>query len=191
MRLFDVCREGTHVLGPGCRYVIWTQGCEKECPGCLTPESRAFDKGFSIQTNDLAADIILAKHIAGITISGGEPFLQSKSLVEVLETVKRNRPELTIIVYSGYTIEYLQKKCDCLRLLDQIDVLIDGPYIHSLNDNLGIRGSNNQRIILLTDRLASYMEVMSRGERKIQHIIDNTGKVSKIGVPRNVTIPGI
>lgn len=185
LRLFDVCREGTHVLGPGCRYIIWTQGCEKNCPRCITPESWDKGKGIEIDGEALASDIILAKHIDGITISGGEPFLQAAGLSKMLETVKAHRPDITIIIYSGYTIEQLRRNDDSNRLLGQIDVLIDGPYIQELNDGVGIRGSKNQRIISFTGRLDPYIETMSSGKRKVQHIIGNEGVVSKIGVPRN------
>lgn len=100
LRVFDICREGTHVLGPGCRYVIWTQGCDKHCRGCLTPESQNQDTGVSIDSIDLASDIILSNNIKGITISGGEPFLQVDALVDVIEYVKMYRPELTVIIYT-------------------------------------------------------------------------------------------
>lgn len=185
LHLFDVCREGTHVLGPGCRYVIWTQGCEHRCPGCLTPESWDENSGFSIDTNDLASDIILAPHIDGITISGGEPFLQAGALTEVILSVKTERPELTVIAYSGYTLEQLKSNSKCSSLLDLIDVLIDGPYIQELNDGVGLRGSNNQHIIAFTNRLDPYLDHMGNGERKTQYILDNKGTLTQIGVPRN------
>ena len=185
LRIFDVCREGTHVLGPGSRYVIWTQGCEKRCPCCLTPESWDKEKGFVIDPIALASDIILSKHIDGITISGGEPFLQADSLSEVLEIVKALRPELTVIVYSGYTFEELKLNTNWCHLRDWSDVWIDGPYVQELNDGIGLMGSNNQSIITLTNRLDPYVDIMRNGERKIQHIINADGTFTKIGVPHN------
>lgn len=186
LRLFDVCREGTHVLGPGCRYVIWTQGCENRCPGCITSESWDKNGGFAIDSIDLASDIILSKHIDGITISGGEPFLQSDTLADMLEAVASERPELTTIIFSGYTYEQLESNNWHKRLLNLTDVLIDGPYIKELNDGMGLRGSSNQHILALTNRLAPYVEIMSKCQRKIQNICDYNGIVTQIGVPRKI-----
>lgn len=186
LRLFDVCREGTHVLGPGSRYVIWTQGCEKRCPECLTPESWDKDGGFAIDSIDLASDIILSKHIDGITISGGEPFLQSDALADVLEIVATERPELTTIIFTGYPYEQLESNECHKRLLNLTDVLIDGPYIKELNDGIGLRGSGNQRLIALTNRLAPYVEIMSGCRRNVQNICDINGIVTQIGVPRKI-----
>ncbi len=51
-----------------------------------------------------------------------------------------------IWLYTGYTFELLN---DLQRnVVDQIDVLIDGPYIHEQRDvTLPYRGSKNQRVI--------------------------------------------
>ncbi len=185
LRIFDICREGTHVLGPGCRYVIWTQGCDKQCPGCITPESRSPEDGYIVESDDLAADIILSEKIDGITISGGEPFLQAEALTRLLELVKSHRPELTVIVYSGYTFGQLKEREDCRQLLEYTDVLIDGPYIQELDDGKGIRGSGNQRIISLTGRLDPFIKTMCDGERKVQYLLDKNGTVTLIGVPHN------
>ncbi len=39
------------------------------------------------------------------------------------------------------------------ELLAQADVLIDGPYVASKDDGLGLRGSSNQKVHYLTERL--------------------------------------
>lgn len=183
IRIFDICREGTHVLGPGNRYVIWVQGCDKNCPGCITPESRNVNGGTEIKIEYLAADIIMSRHIDGITISGGEPFMQAEALSGLLDIVIAARPELTVIVYSGYLYEHLKSRTTHQALLDRTDILIDGPYIKDLNDNLGIRGSSNQNVISLTPRLEKYINEMKHGKRKIQKILNIDGTCTKIGVP--------
>lgn len=187
INIFDICREGTHVLGPGNRYVVWVQGCDKRCVGCITPESQNSDDGTKMNVGDLAADIILADHIDGITISGGEPFLQVEALCHLLDIIRQARPELTVIVYTGYTYERLISETRCKELLDRTDVLIDGPYVEELNDNTGIKGSSNQRIISLTDRLEKYIDQMNSGQRKSQKILYADGTISNIGVPHKTT----
>lgn len=186
LKIFDIYRSGTHVLGPGCRYVIWTQGCKKSCKGCITPESREFDRGMEINIENLAADIILNQTINGITISGGEPFLQAESLVVLLERVLMARPELTTIIYTGYQYEELLIDNQSKRLISLCDLIIDGEYVETKNDGVGIRGSANQRLISVTHRLDSYISLMETGIRHQQLIAENEFSFTKIGIPPKV-----
>lgn len=183
LNVFDICREGTHVLGPGNRYVIWVQGCRQRCPHCMTPESRDMGSGTVIDTGDLAADIVLARGIDGITVSGGEPFLQAEALADLLSRVRASRPEMTVIVYTGYTFAELQAMEGAGKLIALSDIIIDGRYIDRLNDNRGIRGSGNQRVIAVTGRLDAYVPEMEAGVRKQQMVANPDGTFSSIGVP--------
>lgn len=183
LNVFDICRIGTRALGPGSRYVVWVQGCLQRCPGCITPESRPLVGGTEIDVYDLAADIILAGNIDGITISGGEPFLQSEALTTLLQEVRYSRPELTVIIYTGYEYAELCEDEIHRRLIECADVIIDGKYIEALNDNRGIRGSSNQKVNMVTSRLIDYAEIMETGERKVMKIVEPDGKVTTIGVP--------
>ena len=117
IRVFDVCRYGSHVLGPGRRYVLWTQGCLRRCQGCITPESRPLDGGVDIDIDALAYDIVSRPNIDGLTVSGGEPFLQAKGVGRLLELVHNERPEMTVIVYTGYQQEELDIVPDADALL--------------------------------------------------------------------------
>lgn len=183
IRIFDICRNGTRVLGPGNRYAIWVQGCEQNCYRCITPESRTKNGGHELDVDDLAADIIINKNIDGITISGGEPFLQPVALCSLLDQVKKIRPQLTVIIYTGLTYENLLKTPECLKLIELSDIIIDGQYVESLNDNKGIRGSSNQRIIPITNRLDNYINIMESCNRKLQRIADTNGLITTIGIP--------
>lgn len=185
LQVFDICREGTHTLGPGNRYVIWTQGCLQNCKGCLTPESKPLDSGFSLDCENLAADIILSKQIDGITISGGEPFLQIEALTEILSIVKKFRPELTVIIYSGYTFSQIKSIPKATNLLALTDVIIDGPYIENLNDNKGIRGSSNQKINPVSSRLNDFIDTMDKGKRHQSKVMGFDFRLTKIGIPTN------
>jgi anaerobic ribonucleoside-triphosphate reductase activating protein len=77
------------------------------------------------------------------------------------------RPELNVISYTGYQIEQLTTD-DALRYISLLDVLIDGQYIHEKNDNLGLRGSSNQRVHFLTDRLTDYSKMFTEDRRRIE-----------------------
>lgn len=165
----------TEVLGPFKRFGLWVQGCPMQCKGCLAPNSLNPDEGETWDISDLA-NVILNQvdsyGLEGITISGGEPFYQPEALVELIKILKSHR-NLGIIVYSGYTLEFLLKKAEnnhhYFNFLDKIDTLIDGHYVESQNDNLSLRGSKNQNVICLTDRYRHLIhEYYGKSERQIE-----------------------
>ena len=117
----------------------------------------------------------------GITISGGEPFLQASALVNLLQIVHETRPDLTVMSYTGYTKESLIWP-DAQNLIKYLDLLIDGPYVQALNDNKGVRGSSNQRLHFFTSRLLPWKEELENGKRKVEYHITN-GNIKAYGVP--------
>lgn len=167
LNILQLCRNGTRALGPGLRYAIWVQGCPFRCPHCETPEGQSFAPKTLIDVTELAQDIIGRPMIEGITISGGEPMEQAGLLADLLELVQAKRPELNVISYTGYKIEQLISE-DALRFISYLDVLIDGQYIHEKNDNKGLRGSSNQRVHFLTDRLADKAKMFTEDCRKLE-----------------------
>lgn len=172
---------GSRALGPGLRYVIWTQGCPFRCEGCLTPEGQNTEPFKLVDITSLAKDIIERKEIEGITISGGEPFIQADKIYDVLRMVKAERPELNVICFTGYRIQQLTKP-DQLQLLEMIDLLIDGPFERDKNNGRGLRGSTNQQLHFLTGRLTEYKEELENGKRKIEIIVGDKTLV-QIGIP--------
>ncbi|XTR37957.1 anaerobic ribonucleoside-triphosphate reductase activating protein [Paraclostridium tenue] len=139
------------VDGPGLRAVIWTQGCNHNCKGCQNPQTHDLCGGYEADTDDIAKNIQKLKLHRGVTLSGGEPFMQSEALIEVAKVCKANN--LDVWAYTGYTFEELVDKknpsyFNNLNLLRNIDVLVDGRFIESKRDiSLKFRGSSNQRII--------------------------------------------
>ena len=147
--------------GPGWRAVLWLQGCSIGCPGCFNPETHAaVDLADSAAASGrgawtiaaLVADLgRLAPTIEGITVSGGEPLDQAEGLAELLTAV-RSTTELSVLLFSGYTIEQIEEMTLGPRILANIDVLIDGLYQAGARRASNLRGSENQRIHLLSDR---------------------------------------
>lgn len=139
------------VDGPGLRMVVWTQGCIHNCKNCHNPQTHDLCGGFEVDTKDIIDKLKILKLQKGITLSGGEPFLQPEALEEIAKEAKKNK--LDIWAYTGFTFEYLLDKKNPsyfknLNLLKQIDVLVDGKFMEERKDiSLKFRGSSNQRII--------------------------------------------
>lgn len=178
-----------HVLGPGTRFCIWTQGCMRRCPGCLAPEAQPLDGGCYMPVKELAQRILSDDQLEGITLSGGEPFLQAKVLAELLRMVHDVR-DLGVIAYTGYLLEELQADAvdGAKELLEQIDLLIDGPYIEALNDNGALRGSSNQRILPLTDRYAAFVSQYGKPDQRKTELIMTEAGFFMAGVPSKETV---
>lgn len=159
----------TKTLGPGQRYAIWVQGCCFSCLNCGSPEWRSMQDAIKMESSKLAETILSAPNIQGITISGGEPFLQAEALFELISYIQK-RKNLSVICYTGFTMEQLRYKKDInyQAFLEKIDVLIDGPYIDSLNDNLGWRGSSNQQVHFLTGRYLELEEQFITRKRDVE-----------------------
>ncbi|GHV52172.1 radical SAM protein [Synergistales bacterium] len=153
--------ERTQALGPFTRSALWVWGCSRSCGGCIyrldrTPESRAFD------IEELADIFCAISDAEGITISGGEPFEQASAAAAMLRAI-RSRRDYGAIIYSGFTHEELkgEAKADAgvRALLEETDILIDGPYIAALDDGITpYRGSSNQRVIQCSSRYDDIIE---------------------------------
>jgi len=141
--------DESEVNGPGCRAVIWVQGCLRECPGCFNTESWSFEINQLVSVDSLAEKILSNPRNQGVTFSGGEPFWQAAALASLARKVKV--AGLNVMSFSGFTLEQLQSDyapAGSQELLDQLDILIDGPYIQSLalNSPDSPVSSSNQRV---------------------------------------------
>jgi anaerobic ribonucleoside-triphosphate reductase activating protein len=136
------------VDGPGLRTVLWTQGCKHHCIGCHNPGTHPLDGGFETSTEEIMETLKTLKLQKGITFSGGEPFLQPEACAEIARFC--HNLNWDVWVYTGYTYEEILANNNSLwnEFLEEIDVLIDGPFILEKKDfTLLYRGSSNQRII--------------------------------------------
>lgn len=155
------------VLGPGVRYALWVQGCQRRCPGCTAPTAWNMREGQPIPTAALAWEIALSG-AGGLTISGGEPFLQAEALGRMVEQI-RSRRDMGVIVYTGFLYEELLGMDGARALLLWTDLLIDGPYIRELDDGRSLRGSSNQRVLPLTERYCGDLYLYGAQGRPVEH----------------------
>ena len=125
---------------------IFLQGCNFHCKNCWNESTWDLNGGKEL-TKDLQNKFIkLSKNdfITGISILGGEPFVQPKE--ELNNFLKRLKDEVAkpLFLWTGYTFKDIPNK----EALHYIDVLIDGRFIEELKDyRLQLRGSSNQKII--------------------------------------------
>jgi anaerobic ribonucleoside-triphosphate reductase activating protein len=138
------------VDGDGCRLTVFVQGCARRCPGCQNPETQPMEGGRTIDTTAILQQMAENPILSGITFSGGEPFLQPAPLASLARAVHQRG--LDVWSYSGFTLEELTERAEkdkaTRALLNELDVLVDGPYEEEQRDlTLHFRGSRNQRVI--------------------------------------------
>lgn len=155
LRLAGIVEESC-VDGPGLRLTVFTQGCPHHCPGCHNPQTHDCDGGFFRDIEEIYSVYAENPLLSGITFSGGEPFLQPLPLVELARKV--HAAGGNVMCYTGYVYEDMLQPPLAIQpgvdaLLEETDLLIDGPFIMALkNCELLFRGSSNQRILDRTSR---------------------------------------
>ncbi|WP_414578084.1 4Fe-4S single cluster domain-containing protein [Anabaena sp. CCY 9402-a] len=128
--------DESEVNGPGCRAVIWVQGCPRECPGCFNPDSWTFEINQLVTVDSLVEQILSKPQNTGVTFSGGEPFWQAPALADLARKLKA--AGLNVMSFSGFTLKQLQSESappGSQELLAQLDILIDGPFVETLAIN--------------------------------------------------------
>ncbi|MGL5329037.1 MAG: anaerobic ribonucleoside-triphosphate reductase activating protein [Peptostreptococcaceae bacterium] len=165
LRLASPIMFDSIVDGPGLRTVIWTQGCTHKCEGCHNPQTHSLKGGYEVECVEVINQLKKSKLQKGITLSGGEPFLQPRQLKIIAKEAKKMK--LDIWAYTGFTFEQLIDKSapeykDRMKLLNEVDILVDGKFEKDKTDiELMYRGSYNQRIIDVQRSLHSEKLVLS------------------------------
>ena len=174
-------------LGPGKRIALWVRGCSLKCVGCM---AKSMQKRSETDRVHIAQSFKTIKELSpnadGITISGGEPFEQPEGLYELIKLIKNNTL-LDIMVYSGYTLEELKKQGHIVnKILNMIDILVDGRFDEGNTNKKLWRGSDNQKFHILSERAKKYAryadkEYSGKRELHIEMAKDNSFKI--IGIP--------
>ena len=147
--------------GEGVRVSLYVSGCRNHCKGCFNEATWDFDFGEEftpIQENEIIEGC-KKSFISGLTILGGEPFEEENqtALLPFIERFKQECPDKNLWMYTGYVLDndlqegqrkFLPNVTN--KILEQVDVLIDGPFILEQKDlTLPFRGSKNQRLLRL------------------------------------------
>lgn len=134
------------VNGPGIRFTVFFQGCFRHCKGCHNRDTWSPIGGRSTTVDAIIAEMESDPLITGLSLSGGEPFLQIDAASELADYAHGRG--WTVWCWTGYKLEDLKGSPRHESLLNKIDVLIDGEYVEELRSlDLPWRGSSNQRVI--------------------------------------------
>ncbi len=169
------------VNGPGRRFVIWFQGCPLSCRGCFNQEARSFEKGELMRLEELG-DRIFAADVHGVTLTGGEPFLQAEEATALLRECGRRG--LDRLVYTGFHFKDLKRNIlpGSREMLRKIDLLLDGPYREGNPPDGEWTGSGNQKVIPLS-RAGMVMKRIRRTEYvEREYIISGDGETVLTGI---------
>lgn len=162
IRIFGIARDSI-VDGPGVRYAVFTQGCPHHCAGCQNPGSWSECGGEQKSCSEIIDEIKHNGLLAGVTLTGGDPFAQAEKLCGLVDGIRSSCPRLDVWAWSGWTFEQLASGKSAraaslewwrFELLKRCDVLVDGQFIESMK-TLAIpwRGSSNQRVIRVKESL--------------------------------------
>ena len=168
MKRYALIRKMDISNGEGIGISLFVQGCHFHCKNCFNPETWDFNGGkeWNEKVKERFIKLSNGEHVNRISILGGEPLCQEnvETVLNLCQELKKLYPQKKIWIYTGYTWEYLVNQNLTRKLLENIDVLVDGPYVDELQDfNLRFRGSSNQRIINVSESLERGEVIMLYG----------------------------
>ena len=156
------------VDGPGVRFVVFMQGCSLKCKYCQNRDTWNLKGGTTYSSDEIVEKILRYKNYimpnGGVTISGGEPLLQTKFLIELFTKLKQYNIH-TCIDTSGSVV-----------LTDEIKELINLADLFLLD----IKCINDEKAINLTG-------VSNKKELEFARYLSNINKAMWI---RQVLVPG-
>jgi len=182
--------------GPGLRSVVFFQGCTLACRNCFSPDSHSF-RGADV-TILAVADQVLRAHqehrIEGVTLSGGEPMQQAPALLELMQTLRQQLPNLSFGMFSGYGELELAlgrywtwgrdySEPDRRRLWQEIRALLDFAVLGRFNETqpsgLPLCTSRSKALRMLSSRYS----VKDYGPQSVEVFIHSDGRAEVTGFP--------
>ena len=152
--------------GPGLRFVIFTQGCPHHCPDCHNPQTWTCEGGIQYTTEQLLNELDKNPMTQGVTISGGEPFMQSPALIPFAQGVKARKLELAI--YTGYTFEELTSPKEIKKFACEIN--------HSSQKNNSHVGATGSRPFEPSPQVHPHLQLLHLCDILIDGKFDTTQK---------------
>lgn len=142
------------VDGPGVRFVVFMQGCSLKCKYCQNRDTWDLHGGTTYSAQELIEKILRYKNYimpnGGVTISGGEPLLQAKFLIELFTELKKYNIHTCIDTSGSFDLT-----SDIKKLIDLTDLfLLD---IKCINDEKAkeLTGVSNKKELEFAKFLSS------------------------------------
>ena len=154
------------VDGPGIRYVVFMQGCPMRCLYCHNPDSWKLKDGSKMSVRELVNKIKSFKNYikdGGVTISGGEPLLQSNFVCKLIK--KLHSLQIHVAIDTSGCID-LKKSQKALQRADLI--LLD---VKALEDKM-------------------HKQITSHSNKNPRLTLDFCEKINKPVWIRHVLLPG-
>jgi anaerobic ribonucleoside-triphosphate reductase activating protein len=182
--------------GPGLRSVVFFQGCTIGCENCFNPDSHAFS-GAEITIQAVAERVLQAHQehgTEGVTFTGGEPMQQAPALLELVQTLRRQLPNLSFGLFSGYSdLELVLGRYsiwgrDCSEeerhrlwqeIREHLDFAVLGRFNETQPSGLPLCTSRSKALRMLSSRYS----VKDYGPQSVEVIIHSDGRAQVTGFP--------
>ena len=157
--------------GEGVGVSLFVQGCHFHCKNCFNQDTWDFSDGkeWTREIEDEFMKLVNRPYIKRVSLLGGEPLADENVLdiMRLINRIKTECPDKKIWCYTGYTWEQIfpivnpylnltQAEMTRQNAVKNCDILVDGRFVEEEKDlSLKFRGSKNQRIIDVKERITS------------------------------------
>lgn len=157
--------------GEGVGVSLFVQGCHFHCKNCFNQDTWDFSGGkeWNREIEDEFMKLVNRPYIKRVSLLGGEPLADENVLdiMRLINRIKTECPDKKIWCYTGYTWEQIfpivnpylnltQAEMTRQNAVKSCDILVDGRFVEEEKDlSLEFRGSRNQRIIDVKERITS------------------------------------
>lgn len=157
--------------GEGVGVSLFVQGCHFHCKNCFNQDTWDFSGGkeWNREIEDEFMKLVNRPYIKRVSLLGGEPLADENVLdiMRLINRIKTECPDKKIWCYTGYTWEQIfpivnpylnltQAEMTRQNAVKNCDILVDGRFVEEEKDlSLEFRGSKNQRIIAVKERITS------------------------------------
>lgn len=119
--------------GRGRRFVVWVQGCNLGCPACWNKHTWSFAPKIKMSADALFAKISAVNDLDGVTLTGGEPFLQPRPLAHLAQRVK-SELGISLQIFTGFELHEIKGRAQ-KNLLSLADIVVAGRYNPAMPNN--------------------------------------------------------
>lgn len=168
------------VDGPGIRFVMFLQGCSLKCKYCHNRDTWDHCGGTEYSLEEILTKVEKYKNYfkpsgGGVTISGGEPLLQVKFLLELLPVLKQDDIHVAIDTSGSFDLTE-----DIKKVIDLSDLfLLD---IKCMNDEIckELTGVSNKQELAFAEYLNSIGKPMWIRQVLVPGITDHKEDLLKL-----------